>query len=323
VCKTNGISRFVRLLDAKDKSEVDSAYLDSLEIQDVVGENRENNKWVRVMVDNNFSLSSVGSASSRKFMKKYSPQWNIASRHQISDSYISRLSKRIQDELQANVTVGRNLYLSVEFDHWKDSNQRSLLGISITSRKFVHLQNLIDVSLVDHTSIAIVEQLKSSFRSIPKDRINAIVSDLASACASARQILGSDSEYPYTIQHRCMAHLLNRLGYRISMRMKSMVDWASTITAFVKAHTGITARLRHENLSKVQSYCRTRWYSSVNMIEALLEAKEIILDEMNRCGRVEQIVSFSDETNWRRLKDIQLVFRPIADCISQAERSGG
>jgi len=328
--KTNQLERLAghvrrcNELDPENGSAILEAYDRYMLFKKKSDKNTErNNDWVDVMVENNFSLASVGSKSFKRFMRENIPDWNIASRHQISDQYIPRMSKKIQTEFEASLKTLTNLYLSVEFDHWKDSNRRSLLGIVITMKGKQHFQDLIDASTVGHSSRVIVEQLKLSLKTIPKGQINAVVSDSASACTLARQLLVADKEFNYTIQHRCMAHLLNRLGSRISSSVKDLVDWALTIQAFASAHPQISARLKRENLKKIQKHCVVRWYSTVNMFETLLEAKSVILDELRRCKTADQMISFADETYWGSLEEAISIYRPLADCIAQAEREDG
>jgi len=121
---------------------------------------QRNDDWVDVMVENNIPLASVESRSFGKFIKTHIPEWDVASRHQISDLYIPRMSEKIQTEFEDSLSKNPNQYLSVEFDHWKDANHRSLLGVIITQSDKKHFQDLVDVSIVGHRASVIVEQLK-------------------------------------------------------------------------------------------------------------------------------------------------------------------
>jgi len=320
-CKTNEILRLVkhvkkcRKLNEVDRREIEEAFNEMVQKDDFQNDsNRSRNiDWVDVMVENNFSINSIESKSFRAFMKKNVPLWRLASRHQISDLYIPRMSAKLQQEFLKTIRAKNDL-LSIEFDHWKDSNQRSLLGVVITTRNgSKHLQDLVDVSLVGHANNVIVEQLKTSLASIPKRLINAFVSDSASACTLAREKLVSEHDFKFSLHHRCMAHLLNRLGNKITSQVQDVIEWASTITAYVNAHPIMVARFKQQGIAKVQRHCSVRWFSTVNMIESLIEAKNVILEELHRCRNEERIMSFFDESRWESLADSLFVLRPLAN----------
>jgi len=328
--KRSEISRLVKhvrkcpKLDGEFKNEIKTTYRTILVNKNLTdGNSQKNSDWVEVMIENNMPLACVGSGSLKKFAKKYVPDWNLASRHRISDFYIPRQSEIIQNEFEDFFSNSPKLYLSVEFDHWRDANHRSLLGVIITRSNKKHLQDLVDVSAVGHRASVIVEQLKISLKSIPKDKINVIVSDSASACKLARRMITSEKEFSHVLQHRCMAHLLNLVGSNLSAKLKELMDWASAITAYTHAHPSILARLKREKITKVQKHSQVRWYSTVNMLEHLMNAKVVIVEELSLCKNMDQSLRFKDEILWDFAGEALIIFRPLANCIGQAELQNG
>lgn len=107
--------------------------------------------------------------------------------------------------------------LSIEFDHWSDKGNRSLLGVvSSYTNGSRYLVSLEDVSLKGHSADAIVDSLKAIIAKLPASKINAFVSDSASSWKAARERLVDVLDGHY-IQHRCFAHIPNRMGEKLQM----------------------------------------------------------------------------------------------------------
>lgn len=141
--------------------------------------------------------------------------------------------------------------------------------------------NLVDASSEGQSAITIVGQLKKCIEFLPNNSINSIVSNSASSCSAARRTITNESDYKHVIQHRCLAHLLNRIGcYSPKTRMiADALEWATKVAHFVSGSTRIQARLRAEGINQFTRANPTRWYSTSNMIESLLKARDIIIDE--------------------------------------------
>jgi len=93
--KTNQLERLAghvrrcNELDQENRKAILEAYDRYMLFKKKSDKNTErNHDWVDVMVENNFSLASVGSKSFKRFIRENIPDWNIASRYQISDQYI-------------------------------------------------------------------------------------------------------------------------------------------------------------------------------------------------------------------------------------------
>lgn len=112
------------------------------------------------MIDeNNIPLSCVSSLSFRRFIGLACPDWEAPSRYILSSDYVPELALEADQEFQHQLRTN-NLYLSIEFDHWLDANNRSLLGVIVSyGQGSRYVCDLIDVSISGHSSKVIVEKV--------------------------------------------------------------------------------------------------------------------------------------------------------------------
>lgn len=271
------------------------------------------------LIENNVPVRSVDSVTFKKLVSFLKPGIRIHSRQIYSDRILHILDRDARSRSMRRLAQSEK-QVSVEFDHWKDATSRNLLAIVLT---FVdgsrYLSDLRDVSLCSQTGEEIASNLEDSLESISIS-INSIVSDSASGCKKAREIFVVDRRFSHVIQHRCLAHLLNRLGNHLtsSESFCDTFDFASKITCIINKSPEAIAILRQNNKSRIHPSCDVRWYSSVNMIESLLDAKEVILNQFADHPKWKDIVE--DHDKWNNLKHVQRILRPIANAIGQAER---
>lgn len=219
--------------------------------------------------------------------------------------------------------MGSQMSMTVMFDHWEDANHRSFLGVIATQsngKRF--LLDLRDVSLKGHFADVSVKELVEILQDLPKRAINSIVSDSASACKKAREDFVNITQFKHVIHHRCLAHLMNLIGTKVS---SNNVPISATIKQAMKATSIISNSIYWQNylkslsISRPQTACPVRWYSTVTMISALTDLESVIL---------EKIVPGVDETkseilsslDWAHLREILGILKPLCECIGQVER---
>lgn len=212
--------------------------------------------------------------------------------------------------------------LSVEFDHWQDANKRSLLGVVVSygDNGSKYLLDIVDVSTEGHGSNVTVDRIKTSLECINPSSINSFISDSASACKAAREQLVISQPFQHVIQHRCLAHLINLVGKHISKDscMAASIRSASKLAGIVANNSRIVARIREAQNSRVVPPCSARWYSQVDMIQSLIDAKTVILEEMENYRDQDSVIS---EDVWCTISRALQVLRPFAGCIGLIERS--
>lgn len=287
------------------------------------GEN-QTNKWLKVMIENNLSFKTIESKSFREFIRSVPPSWQPPTRQELSNVYIPKFSRTLQSRFLTRVTLrGSSPHLSIEFDGWKDRNNRSFLGVVATEmngRK--HLLDLRDLSLKCHTSAVFVEELTDILKSVPTHAINSIMSDSAANCKKARQDLTQREPYKHVIQHRCLAHLLNSIGSKLTSQDESiskLLNDASVIVNAISASSYWTAYVKQLKMKKINRSCPVRWYSTVNMLVHLVDLKAVILDKVlsTLTDEKKDIVSNFD---WIYLDEVLEVLKMINRCIGSLER---
>lgn len=285
-----------------------------------------NELWAKVMAENNFSLVCVESQSFKNFFRRSTPNWKYASRKTFSSDYIPAISNIIRDELSSLVKYHGDDFVSLEFDHWKDINGRSFLGIVFTflSGKR-YLVSLDDVSTEGHFARRIVPYVTRAIGSLSPTAINSITSDSASSCQLARELIVANVDFERIIQHRCVAHLINRMGnmFTATKNTKKTLIWASRMTALVAKSTLLSGLLREQGCKKPKKAVKTRWFSTINMVSSLLEAKEVLLESARRLPKDQQVDWMQNEARWLLMVRIERAMRPLMDCIAVAEREDG
>jgi uncharacterized membrane protein len=69
------------------------------------------------------------------------------------------------------------------------------------------LYKLQDLSIISHTAQNLAEEIEKVLQKIGPDKFAAIVTDNASNCAAARDIIST--KYPFIFNTRCIAHCVN------------------------------------------------------------------------------------------------------------------
>lgn len=285
-----------------------------------------NELWARFMVDNNVALRCAESKSFKNFISEATPGWKSANRKTYSSFYIPAMSNSIKDTLTMMIRQHGDDFVALEFDHWTDINGRSFLGIvfSFPSGNR-YLKTLEDVSLVGHSAEMTIPYVKRALKSLPSYSINSIVSDSDSACRLTRELIVGDQDFKRVIQHRCMAHLFNRMGnlFDTGSGMKKVNAWASRVTLTINKVSRLGALLRERECRKPKSACPTRWYSTINMLESLLESKSEILQSLNELPKGLKLSWINNETYWKMIDRAIVIMRPLIDCIAISERKDG
>lgn len=287
---------------------------------------RLNLLWAEVIVGGNLPISVVTSQPFKQFMREALPDWKVDDRHTYSSAHIHKLAELTENNFRQNLATDANKYFSLEFDHWSEATKRSLLGIVVTSidgDRF--LLDLKDVSLEGKSAKAIVDSLKVTMQSIPSFKVNSIVSDSDSACKKARELIVKLPDWQHLIQHRCVAHLLNRLGnlFTKCVLIEETITWATQVSAIASNCPKILEKIRQSGSRRVVKGGNTRWYSNADMLDSLVRNRDVIMEEIIESGNVKRIELITQDDHWSKVKQASKLMRPIADCISVSERKNG
>lgn len=299
-----------------------------IEEEDYLSKNNDHNiSLTMLIVEGNTSLRIVDLPSFKRFTTGLNPDYKPPTRRTISNRYIPMLSNHIKKHFLENLKAQSCPTVSIEFDHWSDVTRRSLLGVVVTDPNGTRF--LCDLTEArKHTTQMIVESLKLSLKSIPASSINSIISDSASSCASARATMVQLDEYKHIIHHRCIPHLLNRIGQymsssRYSPAIASRLSWAKKVTKFVYDSSEVQNRLRDKGLKRICRPTETRWYSTADNLSGLIEAKVVIVEEAQKLQDCQLSEEICDEEQWSTIIKLYEVFKPLVGCIAGAERKDG
>jgi len=287
-----------------------------------------NLELTRMIVRNCLSLRVLDCPHLKTICERGFPDTRMISREELSSRYIPIISENVESAFFSALKTQSDYILSIEFDHWQGKCKRSILGMVATLNDGKrYLLDLEDVSLKTHSSLAVVESLKKVLGSIPSLKINSIISDSASNCKGARERLVEDKEYSHIIQHRCFAHYLNLIGKRFSEDgcTDFLLECATELSSYISNNTRLSAKLRNSNTNKVSKATPVRWYSNVDMLESLRDAREEVLKHVGcrRDREAERLQTLNDSLFWDDLNRTIAIMRPLANCIAIAERADG
>ena len=277
--------------------------------------------FVKAWLAAGWSWNGIERDEVRTFFRRLNSKWTIPSRQDISALYVPELSESLEKQFKSKLKSTFHSHLSIEFDHWKDKNGRSYLGILATCENGSrHLIDLRDVSLKGHSSDVIVEELADALKDIPKKSLNSIISDSAASCKKARQDIIQREEFRHVIQHRCLAHLLNLIGTRFVEKpcISTIVKPALRLSAMIANNVHWTAYLREQQLKITSAPCPVRWYSTITSLDGILNLKSVMINEILPKLDSEN-ARIVNELDWVCLKEITDLIRPLTECIASVE----
>lgn len=307
-------------LDAQQKADLDSIWQCRSSRVSTGDSGDYNRLFAKIMVVNNLPFRLLDDRSFRGLINRVCPEWKLMRRKELSNTFIRGLSKEIVEKL--NKETFAEYSLSIEFDYWKDIRRRSLLGILATGREGQRfLVELIDTTGETHSADATTDCLRRAL-TIDPILINSITSDSASNSALARMSIIQSGPFKHLINHRCMAHLLNRIGIKFvsCVARETLMMNASRMTAKIGSNEKLQMKLEVAGLRRVVCSTAVRWYSDVNMLESLKEVRmEATLFFRSVASDSRMLRLFEDDKFWIDLDQAILVMRPLADCIAVSE----
>lgn len=246
----------------------------------------------------------------------------------VSSKYLNFMANQADKSFFNKISSMPVHSISVEFDHWTDFCNVSLLAI-LASFSFgdKHLVSLIDVSLLSHGADDTKNSIVQALKGIPAEKINSLISDSASACRLAKDKVVEIDQYSHLIQHRCLAHYINLIGNGITeeAEFKEIISAANIISRHVNTNIRIAAHLRNAGIKKVTRSTKTRWFTIVSMLETLLINRDDLIRIMQRLRSYDTAIltQLQDEPYWQRVFNLLKVLKPLNEAVATAESSEG
>lgn len=293
-----------------------------------------NRRFALIIVKHNIPLRLLDCEDFKSFMTDYCRGGPLASRAHMMSHYITGLAHEADRKFTKTVMATQDYSISIEFDHWTDHNNRLYLGVVATTGKHTrHLLRLDDVSIDGSSSDNITPSLRKALKAIPAIKINALVSDSASACVRARSLIASEKGYTHLMQHRCIAHWLNLIGSDLCKlpSVSSAKECCNELVRLLSTNSQISAKMSEAGAKKCKRSVATRWYSTVTMFESLLEVRPIAIQIVSatlaariESGKesdklVEALRLLQCEEMWPAIEVFVIPLRQIADCIATSE----
>lgn len=245
----------------------------------------------------------------------------------VSEYLLPRLSNRCRDLMMKELDAAEEYSITIEFDSWQDINKHHITGVTaITRLNKVYLLKLVDDSIVSPTGVRIAEIITNTVEEfINPSKINSIVSDEASNCRVARNLMVKKEGYRGALHFRCFAHVLNLVGKQAaaSASLKKVLEAAESIVKFVNHRQVLRAILESQNgYSKLVSDVSTRWYTTRKKVTSLLKNKFYMDKVMHDHGGSifeENEDSIRDNGFWSDLQEIADLYDPLCELIAYSE----
>lgn len=282
-------------------------------------------RLIKILTRHNVPLNLFSDLEFKNLMDRRCG-WKLPGRKIVSEKYIPHLAKRCDENFDKKVKSSANFSMTIEFDHWSDIINRSILAVLASFPDgSSHLISLEDVSLLSHSAESIKKSILISLSSIEAKKINSFISDSASSCRLAKQKLIGIPEFSHVIGTRCLAHCINLIGNRITTEssLKQVVSWANKIARYLTQSISISASLRDSGIQKVSAATPTRWYSTVSMLEKLLINRDDLIVAIEKCKSKDAAIldKLRDDLFWQEVFAALKVLKPLNSCIAVSERS--
>lgn len=275
----------------------------------------------QMIVDLNLSFSSLERPSVKQWIKALlnaGSTYKLPSRRRISSKLLPQLSVNIESRMIRSLTNRQSL--SAEFDFWTDKKGTRILAVVITRENGSrYLCGIKDTSISDHSATVIAEDVVELLDPIDKASITCIVSDSEAACKRARQLIVERPEYKRTLQHSCFPHLLNRIAQHFGKNFDSVIRWATQLTGQIRSNSRMLAKLNIASKRRPARPCAVRWYSYADMMDNLIDIRELLILEANNCKQ-ELRALIHDSNKWMVMKEAAVILRQISNVIAEAER---
>jgi hypothetical protein len=135
--------------------------------------------------------------------------------------------------------------------------------------------------LDSHTGEFLASEISNIIEKIGLDKFAAVVTDNASNCRVARNIIHEKYEHIWDV--RCAAHAINLIASDLVKldSIKSFISNCGKITGFFHNSHQSTAILRQGfkdmkiNMEGLQTWCKTRWGSLFMTADSILRARPV------------------------------------------------
>jgi hypothetical protein len=284
---------------------------------------------INLFANNCLPVSLIDRPEMISLIKMARPRFVVPARTRFT-SIIKTQSDKIRAAQLESLQGGSDFSIAVEFDGWKNINGTHILAIVVSrpdGRSI--LLNLQDITRVQHSGELIaklvVETLKTA--NLPRKLFNSVVTDEGANYKLARaKLIESFTPKIQPLQYRCMAHVLNLVGERMSksIELSTTLSRANNLVNIISRHRILASRLTDDGARKIAHVVATRWYSLSRCLLSLLDTREPFCrlptndDSLSPSSWQDTV---HDPKFWSELKTASEYFSRLSSYIALAESS--
>lgn len=252
--------------------------------------------------------------------------------NRIRNRILPEAAKQYTDTNMIELRKQRDYTVTIEFDAWTSRSRASLLGTVVTSPNGASmLLDLTDISGESHTAdylckTALQIIYKNEF---PLRKLNAIVSDEASAFKLARELIAAklktDHKRPLIIEYRCFAHVFNLMisAFAQSRRVSPSLEKLSTFINAISRNKVLVSKIEELGGKRLVHSTPTRWFSISSSIRSAIAVRPFLagLEFDPKYGGIKWAEIYNDTIFWEELSYFFPYVKRLSSMIGVAEKS--
>lgn len=287
---------------------------------------RADRSLARAIACNDLPISVVESEEMRDFITLLNPVYKLPSRRKMSSVLIPTLANELRTNSLKLMAAANNYTLTIEFDGWTSNAGMHVVAIVLTDlvgRSYV--LDLIDTSDTVNTAESLAELAVRAVEEsgIELCKFNSIITDEASNCKAARQLIKQNLAHGALIEYRCMAHLFNLIGAGMSKNsvIKPTLEQLLELINILSRHKLLISAIRKHGGNKAVRSVPTRWYSTSASLLSVLRLKPILerLPQTNELVAYKWAPIINDRSFWTEVQSLVKYFSKLSDAIASSE----
>jgi hypothetical protein len=282
-------------------------------------EDEINQLFLKFFISSGISYRIVENIYLKSIVKLLFPSFQLFSRIKLSNLIKQKLNfekKKIIEKLQKNSSK-----ISITSDGWTSNQNKQYQAITVHYvDDHFNLQNIIigfELITADDNELTAAEKYYSLILNVLKEyKIEKKIISITTDNAAVMNLVGKYFYKRNNIIHMgCAAHQINLILQDSLIDHTDIIHKVKKIVTLTRRSPQLTNMLEFEANSrnikfyKFKNSVKTRWCSTLHMIESVIKNRDLILNTST------QLKNSLDEEDFETLKDLSEFLKPFEECI--------
>ena len=209
-------------------------------------------------------------------LTKCDSSYTAPNRQKISTKMLDDEVNEIEKYLSSFKTEASKYGVTLVSDGWTNIQMKPIINFLAATPNGCIFINALDVSGQVKDGSFLADEVSKSIESFGKESIVQVVTDSASNCVAARNIL--EQRYPQIVFSPCTAHCLNLLLEDIGKIpwIHSIISDSKNVVKFITTHHYSLACFRNHSNKELLKPGQTRFATNLIMLQRLSEVKDAL-----------------------------------------------